>query len=91
LIYLFKDEDVWTAENGTIFFKNICYKRQLSCGMVFRKEHPVILEGWKSFCVDLIWNELKMDGPFSRESKITCFMSQQLVSQNFANAPTIEG
>ena len=86
-----KDGDVWTAENGIDYFKKIVYERQLSCSMVFRKEHPVLLDGWKSTCVDLIWDELKLDGPFSRERKITCFMSQQLVSQNFANAPTIEG
>ena len=86
-----KDGDVWTAENGINYFKKIVYERQLSCAMVFRKEHPVLLDGWKSTCVDLIWDELKLDGPFSRERKITCFMSQQLVSQNFANAPTIEG
>ena len=76
----------WTAENGLDYFKKICYERQFGCRMVFR-EKP---RGQESANVDLTWEELKMDGPFSLERKITCFMSQELVSKNFAKMPMTE-
>ena len=76
----------WEAENGLDYFKKICYERQFGCRMVFR-EKP---RGQESANVDLTWEELKMDGPFSLERKITCFMSQELVSKNFAKIPMTE-
>ena len=54
--------------------------------MIFREE-PLEQQ---SANVDLTWEELKMDGPFSLERKITCFLSQELVSKNYAKIPMAE-
>ena len=55
----------WSDDNGDglDYFKKICYQQQLNaCKMVFRKDHPVVLNGWNSACIDLCWEDLKYDG-----------------------------
>ena len=60
----------------------------LTLFLLYRSEDPTMSDG-QSVNVDLLWDELQIDGPCSPGREVTCFMTQKLIKEKHAKSPIL--